>query len=106
MTGGARVRSTDPRPLELLAAGIEQARRLGRDDPRRSTPGAPVFSTVRGGMSRLVDALAATLPDVRLGLPVRELRRHGTGWRLTVGSTRDASTVDADGGRGHRRRWG
>jgi oxygen-dependent protoporphyrinogen oxidase len=34
---------------------------------------------------------------VRLGLPVRELRRHGTGWRLTVGSTRDASTVDADG---------
>lgn len=64
---------------------------------RRGTPGAPVFSAVRGGMSRLVDALAATLPDVRLGLPVRELRRHGTGWRLTVGSTRDASTVDADG---------
>jgi oxygen-dependent protoporphyrinogen oxidase len=64
---------------------------------RRSTPGAPVFSTVEGGMSRLVDALAAALPDVRLGLPVRELRRHGTGWRLTVGSTRDASTVDADG---------
>ncbi|MEV4515882.1 protoporphyrinogen oxidase [Dactylosporangium sp. NPDC049525] len=64
---------------------------------RRNTPGAPVFSTVLGGMSRLVDALAATLPDVRLGLPVRELHRHGTGWRLTVGSTRDASTVDADG---------
>jgi protoporphyrinogen/coproporphyrinogen III oxidase len=64
---------------------------------RRSTPGAPVFSTIEGGMSRFVDALAATLPDVRLGLPVRELRRHGTGWRLTVGSTRDASTVDADG---------
>ncbi|MET7425863.1 protoporphyrinogen oxidase [Dactylosporangium sp. NPDC005555] len=64
---------------------------------RRSTPGTPVFSAVRGGMSRLVDAVAATLPDVRLGLPVRELRRHGTGWRLTVGSTRDPSTVDADG---------
>jgi protoporphyrinogen/coproporphyrinogen III oxidase len=64
---------------------------------RRSAPGAPVFGTIQGGMGRLVDALAATLPDVRLGLPVRELRRHGTGWRLTVGSTRDASTVDADG---------
>lgn len=64
---------------------------------RRGTPGAAVFSAVRGGMSRLVDAVAATLPDVRLGLPVRELRRHGSGWRLTVGSTRDASTVDADG---------
>ncbi|MEV0127167.1 protoporphyrinogen oxidase [Dactylosporangium sp. NPDC050688] len=64
---------------------------------RRATPGAPVFSAVRGGMSRLVDAVAATLPDVRLGLPVRDLHRHGTGWRLTVGSTRDPSTVDADG---------
>jgi oxygen-dependent protoporphyrinogen oxidase len=63
---------------------------------RRSTPGAPVFSTVRGGMSRLVDAITATLPDVRLGLPVRELRRHGTGWRLTIGSTHTPSTVDAD----------
>lgn len=64
---------------------------------RRGVPGAPVFSAVLGGMSRLVDAVAATLPDVRLGLPVRELRRRGTGWRLTVGSTRDSSTVDADG---------
>lgn len=64
---------------------------------RRATPGAPVFSAVRGGMSRLVDAVAASLPDVRLGLPVRELHRHGPGWRLTVGSTRDASTVEADG---------
>jgi oxygen-dependent protoporphyrinogen oxidase len=64
---------------------------------RTTEPGAPVFGTLDGGMSRLVDAVAATLPDVRLGLPVRALHRHGSGWRLTLGSTRDASTLDADG---------
>jgi oxygen-dependent protoporphyrinogen oxidase len=73
---------------EALAAAVAM---------RRGTPGAPVFGAVEGGMSRLVDAVAATLPDVRLGRPVRELRRHGDGWRLTLGSTRDAATLDADG---------
>ncbi|MEU0552668.1 protoporphyrinogen oxidase [Dactylosporangium sp. NPDC006015] len=63
---------------------------------RRSTPGAPVFSAIRGGMSRLVDAVAATLPDVRLGLPVRDLRRDGSRWRLTIGSTHSPSTLAAD----------
>jgi protoporphyrinogen/coproporphyrinogen III oxidase len=64
---------------------------------RRVAPGAPVFATVVGGVSRLVDALAARLPDVRPGSPVRELRPTPTGWRLTVGATRSPSTVDADG---------
>jgi oxygen-dependent protoporphyrinogen oxidase len=48
-------------------------------------------------MSRLVDAVAAALPDVRCGVTVRALRRHGRGWRLTLGSTRDAEVLDADG---------
>ncbi|MER7008411.1 protoporphyrinogen oxidase [Dactylosporangium sp. NPDC000555] len=63
----------------------------------RRTPGAPVFGTIEGGMSRLVDAVAATLPDVRSGVTVRAVHRQGGGWRLTLGSTRDAETLDADG---------
>lgn len=62
---------------------------------RRSS--GPVFATVVGGVSRLVSAVAATLPDVRLGRPVRELRPTPGGWRLVVGPTRSPSTVDADG---------
>jgi oxygen-dependent protoporphyrinogen oxidase len=58
--------------------------------------GAPGFNTVIGGMSRLVDAVAARLPDVRLGAAVRELHPAATGWRLVAGATRDSSTVDCD----------
>ncbi len=57
----------------------------------------PVFGTVRGGLGRLVDAVtAASGARLRLGLPVRELARTGTGWRLTVGPTRNPSYVDVD----------
>ncbi len=63
--------------------------------PRRA--GGPVFGAVRGGMDRLVEALAdASGAEVRLGRPVRELARAGAGWRLVVGSTRDPETVEAD----------
>ncbi|WP_432987178.1 protoporphyrinogen oxidase [Dactylosporangium sp. CA-233914] len=60
------------------------------------TPGAPVFGAIEGGMSRFVDAIAATLPDVRPNTTVRSIDEHGAGWRLVLGSTRDAATLDAD----------
>ncbi|MGE5827736.1 MAG: protoporphyrinogen oxidase [Micromonosporaceae bacterium] len=60
-------------------------------------PGTPVFATVRGGVSRLVDAVAAAAgATVRLGAPVRELALVGAGWRLVLGSTRDAEAIEAD----------
>jgi oxygen-dependent protoporphyrinogen oxidase len=41
---------------------------------QRRPPGAPVFATIDGGMSRLVDAVAARAdPVLRLGRPVRDL---------------------------------
>jgi len=88
--------------LPALAGAAERAHTLTEAlaeavAMRRGVPGAPVFGTIEGGMSRLADAVAATLPDVRLGLPVRELHRHRGGWRLTLGSTRDATVLDADG---------
>jgi len=66
----------------------------------RSDPAAgPVFATVRGGMSRLVDAVVAALGpvDLRPGLPVRELARTTDGWRLVAGPvpSPQVATVDA-----------
>ena len=60
-------------------------------------PGSPVFASVRGGLSRLVEAVADRAgAQVRLGDPVRELTRTAQGWELTVGSTRDPRRITAD----------
>lgn len=49
-------------------------------------PGAPVFATVAGGMSRLVASAAAESgARISLGLPLRELTRTARGWRLVLG---------------------
>jgi protoporphyrinogen/coproporphyrinogen III oxidase len=57
----------------------------------------PVFATIDGGMSRLVDAVArATGARLLLGSPVRELRRAHGGWRLLVGSTRDPQPLEVE----------
>jgi oxygen-dependent protoporphyrinogen oxidase len=66
----------------------------------RPPSSGPVFATIDGGMSRLVDALAAAVRAggavLRLGAPARELWRTESGWRLAVGSTRDAELMDVD----------
>jgi oxygen-dependent protoporphyrinogen oxidase len=63
--------------------------------PRR--PGEPVFATVAGGVSRLVDAVAAAAgAELRLGAPVRGLApAAGGGWRLSVGTTPTSVPADA-----------
>jgi protoporphyrinogen/coproporphyrinogen III oxidase len=65
---------------------------------RRSTAPGPVFATVDGGLTALVDAVVAAMPRVRvrLGLPVRELTRTAGGWQLVIGSTRAPETLDVD----------
>jgi len=53
----------------------------------------PVFATIEGGMGRLVEAVArAAGAELRLGAPVRSLRRDGSGWQVGVGGT----VIDAD----------
>ncbi|SCF39075.1 protoporphyrinogen oxidase [Micromonospora mirobrigensis] len=61
-------------------------------------PGAPVFGTLAGGLSTLVDAaVRASGATVRTGATVRELTpTPGGGWRLVVGPTRDPQLVEAD----------
>jgi protoporphyrinogen/coproporphyrinogen III oxidase len=61
----------------------------------RPAPGSPVFATVAGGIERLVQAMAAQL-SVRLGQPVRELRRTGSRWTLVLGPVPQPEVVEAD----------
>jgi protoporphyrinogen/coproporphyrinogen III oxidase len=75
-----------------LGSAVRQAL---ADAPRPQ--GTPVFATVQGGLSRYVEAVAAAARvQVRTGATVRELVGTQGRWRLTVGPTIDASTVDAD----------
>ncbi|MDG4792317.1 protoporphyrinogen oxidase [Micromonospora sp. WMMD1082] len=60
-------------------------------------PGEPVFGTLDGGLSTLVDAaVAASGARVRTNATVRELAPVAAGWRLTVGPTRDPEHVEVD----------
>ena len=75
-----------------LAAAVKAAQAAA---PRPS--GAPVFGSLRGGLGRLVTALAsAAKAQVLLGLPVREMVPYGSGWQLTVGATRHPRQVRLD----------
>jgi oxygen-dependent protoporphyrinogen oxidase len=57
----------------------------------------PVFATVPGGLSRLVDGLVtAANADLRLSLPARELHRTPTGFRVVAGPVPDPTELHAD----------
>ncbi|MGH3319199.1 MAG: protoporphyrinogen oxidase [Streptosporangiaceae bacterium] len=64
---------------------------------KASTAGGQPFTTPRGGLGLLPDAVAqASGATVRTSATVRELRRTPSGWRLTVGPTRAPDSVEAD----------
>lgn len=65
--------------------------------PPPGTPRTPVFGSLRGGLATLVDRLVvASSARVRLGLPVRALRRTGHGWRLEIGAAPHPDVLDVD----------
>jgi len=65
--------------------------------PGNSKKAAPVFVTLTTGLGALPEAVAkASGADVRTSSMVRELRRTGPGWRLTIGSAADPEYLDAD----------
>ncbi|MEU6202173.1 protoporphyrinogen oxidase [Micromonospora musae] len=60
-------------------------------------PGVPVFGTLAGGLGTLVEAAARESgATIRRDATVRELSPTPTGWRLTVGPTRDPEHVEVD----------
>jgi protoporphyrinogen/coproporphyrinogen III oxidase len=96
------LRATMPQIATLLDKGVGSLLAAAAmtmpapPQPRASRP--PVFGTLRGGLSVLVDALeAASKPVVRLGLPVRVLSWKSDGWRLEIGSAASPEYLDCDG---------
>lgn len=68
--------------------------------PDPAAPRRPVFAGIDGGLHRLPAALAERLTDrgatVRTGTTVRELHRHGGGWRVVTGPVPDPTEFTAD----------
>ncbi|MDZ7620229.1 MAG: protoporphyrinogen oxidase, partial [Patescibacteria group bacterium] len=71
-----------------LIRAMRRQMKAGRH-ARESGARYSMFVTLRDGLSSLVDALAARLPQgaVQLNSEVRRLDRAGDGWRLTLGAT-------------------
>jgi protoporphyrinogen/coproporphyrinogen III oxidase len=89
------LRATMPALAGLHGSLTESVRRvLG---PPVEGPRPPVFGAIRGGMSLLVDELARQSgATIRLGLPVRGLRKTEHGWRLEIGSAPNPEFLTAD----------
>jgi oxygen-dependent protoporphyrinogen oxidase len=65
--------------------------------PAEPPTAAPVFASLRGGLGRLPDLVAAaTDAQFDLNAPVRAIDRTGTGWRLTVGPASAPVVLTAD----------
>jgi oxygen-dependent protoporphyrinogen oxidase len=65
--------------------------------PPPTGPRPPVFGAIDGGMSVLVDELAKqSKATIRLGLPVRGLKKIENGWRLELGSAASPEFLTAD----------
>ena len=89
--GSLSAEATAP-PLWAAASGHRSLLR-GLREHRARTAGddRPVFLTVRGGLDRVVTAMARDL-DVRTGTPVTAVAATDEGWRITTG----ASHLEAD----------
>ncbi|MBM7776267.1 oxygen-dependent protoporphyrinogen oxidase [Actinokineospora baliensis] len=81
---GLGLRATLPAIADALDAGATSL----TEAAARCLPtptGQPVFGTLRSGLGSLVDRLAESA-TLRLGVPVREVTKTATGWRLTLGA--------------------
>jgi len=93
LVGGINAGNIDELSIDVAAAQLAAAARKGRSltatlraTPPPTDPDAPVFLTVSGGLSRLVDALVTAIRDkggeVRTGATVDQLARDGKGYRV------------------------
>jgi len=82
-------RSTVPDVVALAGSSrslVLALRRRSASAPKPTTPPAPPLVSLRGGLTRLVDAVVAAVGADRLHTTatVTALRRTGTGWHLTT----------------------
>ncbi len=94
---GLSLRTTIPALARAAESSHSLAEAVTASRPRRGGATGPVFASIRGGLSRLVDRLAASCgAQVRLGQTVRELARTPSGWRAVTGPTVRTETIEAD----------
>ena len=83
--------------LTEAAASLVPPRPATPEEADNSNKPAPVFVTLSTGLGALPETVAkASGADIRTNAMVRELRRTGAGWRLTVGSAADPEFLPAD----------
>ncbi|PXY33652.1 protoporphyrinogen oxidase [Prauserella coralliicola] len=100
---GLGLRATMPGLAAAVDAGASSLTEAAAAQLPASPSTAPVFATLTGGLGTLAERLAKeAAADVRLGVPVRALRRLPEGgWRLTLGAAAPAhapqdAELDAD----------
>lgn len=105
LLGGVYAGSADRLSLRATVPGLADAltgtgslvRAVQRVRAAAPAAAGPVFATLRGGLGSLPEAVvAAGRVRVALNLPVREIHRTGTGFRLTAGPVPDPTYLDAD----------
>jgi oxygen-dependent protoporphyrinogen oxidase len=76
-----------------MLAAHKRMRAVAKTSSKAGNGGAarPIFTALRGGMSQLVDALAARLDPARLrtGRPVSAIHKTGNRWNVEAGGTQD-----------------
>jgi protoporphyrinogen/coproporphyrinogen III oxidase len=74
-----------------VLAAHRKMRSAGKASSKAPKSGAPIFTTLRGGMQQLVDALAARLNPawVRTGAPVDAIEKTAQGWRVKSGEAKE-----------------
>ncbi|MDE2491911.1 MAG: protoporphyrinogen oxidase [Elusimicrobia bacterium] len=81
------VRSTFPQLLELeKRGGLARALWTGGGRRAAARPGITTFMTLKGGLSRAIEALAKSLPagSVRVDCPAQAVRRRGGRWEVVT----------------------
>ena len=92
----ARFRDMEREHGSLVRAMRRQMAQRRREGTASRESGArfSMFVTLRRGLSSLVEAVAARLPQqaIRLNRPVESIQRHGQQWRLVLGQPGDGET--------------
>jgi oxygen-dependent protoporphyrinogen oxidase len=81
------VRSTFPQLLEMeKRGGLARSLWLGGGRKAAKREGFSAFMTIKGGLSRVIEELAKTLPPgaVRLDCPATSVRRHEGRWEVVT----------------------
>ena len=77
------------RKMRAMTSSAEQKKGAGKPSARPAPRG--IFTTLRGGLQQLVDALAARIDSasVRLSTPVSDLQKTTDGWMVQAGGAEE-----------------